>query len=299
MLQAKDIAKIQEVKTFFKNSWTQPEFFAKHLKLFDFKKSSSLFSSVKTSGISFWELMKTLLLLPFVGVKNIRGLSNNPFAPKTVGEKDVYYRALVNQRVNWRRLLLLFVSRYLALDQELSTPKDDFKCLIIDDTDLPKRGRKIEGISKIFNHVTKRFMFGYKLLVAGYWNGSVFIPVDFSIHRESKESKKKYGLTKKERKNQKKTHRPIKLPVFKRFQELNFKKPDMIVNMFKRINKRNIVIDYILFDSWFTSMKLIKALRTVNENIQIIGMYKYNSKVVIDGVPVSIKNLRKYRKKMS
>jgi len=34
------------------------------------------------------------------------------------------------------------------------------------------------------DHVTGRFLFGYKLLVCGYWNGDNFIPVDFSLHRE-------------------------------------------------------------------------------------------------------------------
>lgn len=299
MLQNKDIANIQEVKTFFRDSWVQPDFFAIHLNLFKFKKSSAFFSSVKTSGISYWDLLSTLLLLPFTGIKNVYGLQNNSFAPKTSGEKDVYYRALENQKVDWRKLLSLFVDRYLLIDHKFSSPKCNFRCLIFDDSDLPKRGKKIEGVSKTFNHVTKQFIFGYKLLVAGYWNGSVFIPVDFSLHRENKDNKKKYGLTNKERKKQKKIQRDKNFPVVKRFQELNFKKTDMVVNMFKRINKRKIHVDYILFDSWFTSMKLIKELCSVNKDVHVIGMYKYNSKVNINGKELTIKELRKYRSKIS
>ena len=34
------------------------------------------------------------------------------------------------------------------------------------------------------DHVTGRFLIGYKLLVCGYWDGDNFIPVDFSLHRE-------------------------------------------------------------------------------------------------------------------
>ena len=34
------------------------------------------------------------------------------------------------------------------------------------------------------DHVTGRYIFGYKLLVCGYWDGNNFIPVDFSLHRE-------------------------------------------------------------------------------------------------------------------
>jgi len=34
------------------------------------------------------------------------------------------------------------------------------------------------------DHVTDNFLFGYKILVCGYWDGNNFIPVDFSLHRE-------------------------------------------------------------------------------------------------------------------
>lgn len=122
--------------------------------------------------------------------------------------------------MNWWNLLLLFVKRYLSLEQKFATPKDVHKCLIFDDTDIGKRGKKIEGASKVFDHVNHRFIFGFKLLVAGYWNGSLFIPVDFSFHRENKDNKsKKYGLSKKQWKQQKKTKRDKGLPVNKRFKQ--------------------------------------------------------------------------------
>lgn len=300
MLQNKDIAKIQEVKAIFKDSWAQPEFFHDHLKLFKFSKSSKLFVSAKKSGIAFWDLMKIMIVLPFMGTKTVGSFFNDATIVKPQGQKDAYYRFLANQKMNWRNLLLLFVKRYLELDKKSTSPKDNFKCLIFDDTDLQKRGKKIEGVSKIHNHVTKQFIFGYKLLVAGYWNGSVFIPVDFSFHRENKDNKsKKYGLTKKEFKKQKKTKRDNELPASKRFKELNFKKTDMVVQMFKRINQRKIEVDYILFDSWFSTMGLIKKLLRVNKNVHIIGMYKYNSKLVIDNKEVSIKQLRKHSSKIS
>jgi len=64
--------------------------------------------------------------------------------------------------------------------------------------------------------------------------------------------------------------------------------------MFKRINQRQILVDYILIDSWFATMTLISRLRKVNENINVIGMYKYNSKVLTqDGKQKTIKQLRK------
>lgn len=299
MLQNKDIAKIQEIETFFSESWTHVDFFSKQLELFHFSKASNIFKSIKKSGVGVWDILMLLLIIPFSNVDSVHSLYTTKFAPKTDGAKDTYYRLLANQKINWRNILLLFVKRYLKLESKFSKPKDDTKCLIFDDTDISKTGKAIEGISKIHNHVSHRYIFGFKLLVAGYWNGSVFIPVDFSFHRENKDNKsKKYGLSKKEYKAQKKTKREKGKPVIARFKELNRKKNDILVQMFKRINQRKIEVNYILIDSWFTTITLIKKLQDVNSDVNIIGMYKYNSTMNIDGKERTIKQLRKSKSKL-
>ncbi len=297
MLQNKDITKIQEIKTLFNDNWIQPEFFSKQIELFHFTKASKIFKSIKQIGIPAWDILKLLFILPFTNIQNINSLYNTRMAPDVKGEKDVYYRLLGNQKINWRSILLLFVKQYLNLDTKFTNANDTKKCLIFDDTEISKTGKLIEGVSKIHSHVTQSFGFGYKLLVAGYWNGSVFIPVDFSFHRENKNNKKKkYGLSVKEYKAQKKTKRTKGTAVLKRFKELNTKKNDIIIQMYKRINQRKIHVDYILIDSWFTTITLISKFLKVNKSINIIGMYKYNSKVLIDGTQKTIKQLRKSKK---
>jgi len=57
----------------------------------------------------------------------------------------------------------------------------------------------------------------------------VFIPIDFSFHRESKKSKDKYGFTKKQRQAQKKTPRCEKTVTATCFKELNMKKTELLV----------------------------------------------------------------------
>ena len=205
MLQDKDITKIQEIETFFSKSWTQVDFFSKQIELFHFSKASMIFRSIKKSGVSIWDILKLLLIIPFSNVDTINSLYTTKSAPKTDGAKDTYYRLLSNQKINWRSLLFLFVKRYLKLESRFTQPENLIKCLIFDDTVIAKTGKVIEGVSKVHNHVTQRYIFGFKLLVAGYWNGSVLIPVDFSFHRENKDNK--YGLTKKQQNAQKKTKR--------------------------------------------------------------------------------------------
>jgi len=51
MLQNKDIAKIQEIKNLFKDSWTQADFFSDQLNLLIFTKTSKIFAAIKRSGV--------------------------------------------------------------------------------------------------------------------------------------------------------------------------------------------------------------------------------------------------------
>jgi hypothetical protein len=155
-------------------------------------------------------LISTLLILPLIGIDSIYGLTTNKDTELSKCGKDSHYRILANQKINWRAFLAQFVKQYLIKDELFTPSADATRCLIFDDTDLSKTGKTIEGVSKIYNHVSKTYYLGFKLLVAGYWNGSVFVPIDFSLHRESKKSKLKYGLTAKQRKAQKHTQNVAK-----------------------------------------------------------------------------------------
>jgi hypothetical protein len=297
MLRNEDIIKIREIKGKFNNVWLSSEYLQSHLNILGFNKIKGRFSWCKKAGFSFESLISTLLVLPLIGFKTINGLTTNKAKEFYINGKDSYYRILANQKINWRSFLSQFVKQYLIKD-DLFTPSDNTtKCLIFDDTDLPKTGKTIEGISKIFNHVSNKYYLGFKLLVVGYWNGSVFIPIDFSLHRESKKSQLKYGLTAKQRKFQKKTQRANYTTAAKRFKELNKKKTDVLVQMFSRVVKRKIPVDYILMDTWFTSIGLIKKLLNICDTTHIIGMYKYNSKIEVEGKIKTLNQLKKQGKK--
>ena len=85
MLQDKDIAKIQEIKTFFTDSWIQPEFFSKQFELFTFTKASRIFQAVKKSGVPVWDIIRLLLILPLSNAQSIHSLYNTKMAPKVKG----------------------------------------------------------------------------------------------------------------------------------------------------------------------------------------------------------------------
>jgi len=150
------------------------------------------------------------------------------------------------------------------------------KCLVLDDSDLPKTGRYIEKISRIWDHVSRRFILGYKLLAMGYWDGASFIPLDFSLHRErGSNADKPFGLKKKEYRKQYKKKRKNGTHSWDRAREADSTKIESALKMFWRAISQGVKVDYVLMDSWFTCEAFVRAVKRVKkQTVHLIGMYK-------------------------
>lgn len=74
------------------------------------------------------------------------------------------------------------------------------RCVILDDTDLPKRGYKAEGLGKVFSHTAMRRILGFKALFLCYTDGKTQLMVDTTIQAETgKDTNKPQGLTRKQK----------------------------------------------------------------------------------------------------
>jgi len=75
-----------------------------------------------------------------------------------------------------------FALRYMCLLRKYSeAPQSNTTtCFIIDDTVLEKSGVRMEGISRVFDHMKGRCVLGYKLLLCAFFDGKTTIPFDFS-----------------------------------------------------------------------------------------------------------------------
>jgi IS4 transposase len=100
-----------------------------------------------------------------------------------------------DENINWRTLLLLHAKRFMYLTtKNIHLRGGGVTAFIFDDSLLEKTGKKTERVSVVNDHVSKRFILGYKLLVCGFWDGKSFIPLDFSLHREK--GRRQEGLIK-------------------------------------------------------------------------------------------------------
>ena len=169
----------------------------------------------KTQGYTLTSLFISLLIMRLWG-KTIASATSNHFHRLCAVSKNTLYRALLNARIDWRMLLTKITLRFHAILREHQVNTDEHDtCAILDDTTFQKSGIRIEGVSKVFDHVTHSFIYGMKCLTLALSDGKSCYPIDFSLHRE-KGKKKDYGLTLKQQKEQFKEKRNAKNPDYAR-----------------------------------------------------------------------------------
>lgn len=295
MLQRKDINKVSELKNGFTPRWLEPDFIFSSLKCFSFSGLCRVVSEVKEKGFSFEWIVTILVSMPFIGATTVHSMLNGCVQHHIEAGKDTFYRLKNNSCICWRMVLWLFAAKFKALTSTCLEANAGLKCMIFDDTLIVKTGKFIEKVSRVWDHVTQRALFGYKLLVMGYWDGTSFIPLDFSLHRELGQNKEKpFGLKKKELKKQYKKNRKPGSFSYERAEETDMSKIACAIKMFRRAISQGFMVDYVLMDSWFTCEDFINAVLSVKkQTIHLIGMYKIaKSKFLYQGKMYTFSQIR-------
>ena len=295
MLHGKDINKISELKNGFTPKWLEPDFISSSLKCFTFSKLCKVVSEVKLKGYSFEWIMTILLSMPFIAANSVNSMLSGCVQHHIEARKDTFYRIKNNQSICWRMLLWLFAAKFKMLTDSRSNDQDTPKCMVFDDSTIVKTGKNIEMVSRVFDHVTQRYLLGFKLLAMGYWDGISFIPLDFSMHRERGKNKEKpFGLKKKELKKQHKTKRQCGSFSDERAKEVDMSKIDCAIKMFRRAISQGFLVDYVLMDSWFTCEAFVNAVLSVKkQTVHLIGMYKTaKTKFLYNGAMHTHKEIR-------
>jgi len=301
----KDIQNIDELQAFLAKPQRSIDIILDLLGLFHFTKLSKPFDALKSRGFSVSELLNILICLPFINKSNIYALLRSGVANLSKAQKDAYYELKNNVMIDWRRLLKKFIVKFNQIIEEKTEHNEQgVKCLIIDDSDIEKTGKKIEKVGRIWNHVRQMSTLGFKLLVLGYYDGKSFIPVDFSIHREKGKNKKlPFGLKKSQLTKQFSKKRPKHSPAYCRDKECDQSKIKTGIKMIRRAVKY-LQVDYILMDSWFTCQEMIKtalscqthlvAMMKMGNTLYKINQSELNAKQILALKP-KISRCRKHK----
>jgi len=273
MLRHEDIAKVSEIKTEFGQLAKVVDQLLHWLGFFDFASVHSSLSDLKTKGYKANHLLAVLMTLPFMSHASVNALLKSGIVALSEAKKDAYYRLKNRDDINWQILLRDFVNQFNRIVAKSGEVVQGKRALVIDDTLLVKRGKVIEGVGRLWDHVTNQSVLGLRLLVLGYFDGKSFLPVNFSFHREKGKNfhNKPFGLTKTDYKNQFKRIRAPKSPQSKNKTRLNEDKMTSAKRMIKAALK-HLEVDYLLMDSWFTSKQFIDLAH--QHKINLIGMVK-------------------------
>ena len=230
----------------------------------------------KQFGLSAATLIMALCLFRINKTSIFRAYHNKYNGLLDAG-KNCFYRMLLRPSMDWRRLQIGVVSRFESiLRKERVSSSDRPRCFIIDDTTLEKTGFKIEKISRVFDHVSGRYIPGFKLLLLAVSDGISTLPVDFSLHRENGKNGN-FGLSKEQSEKQCHITRLADNPDKVRSEECDKKKTIVTIEMLKRAWSHGIRAKYLLADSWFTCEWIISEVRKIgNGAIHFVGLAKLN-----------------------
>ncbi|ACN15634.1 transposase (IS4 family protein) [Desulforapulum autotrophicum HRM2] len=213
----------------------------------------------KTKGASLLELFTIVFNLAFVGKNLFEGVVRN----KKIGVgKDAVYDFLNSPRYNWRRFTLFLCSRIYILIKNLLDNSSE-EVLIIDDSTYDRsRSKKVELLSKVYDHCTGRYLKGFRMLTLGWSDGNSFLGIDFAL-LSSKDEKNRYNEI-----NPKIDKRTCG---YKRRKEAITKSTELLEPMVKRAINLGIRAKYLVMDSWFS---MPSAISTLRKHIHVICMLK-------------------------
>jgi hypothetical protein len=273
------ISNLSELPPVFSNEEKISEGVLGLIGRFDLKGLLKPLSGFKTKGISLKLILSALILSRFQGLSVYSMCKSG----QRQIDKNAIYRMMNHCGMDWRSLLCGVARQFLKIIRLHGTPDAAVRCFVIDDTLIAKTGSTIEGVSKVFDHVSGRFVLGFRSLVLALWDGKSLLPVDFSQHRES--VKNNWGLKPKQIRHQFSKKRDEKTPANERFKELDMEKTTVALQMLSRACKHSILASYVLMDSWFVNDVMIRGIRAIRKGmLHVVGICKMDKrKFVVDG----------------
>jgi len=192
----------------------------------------------KRSGEKIPQLMFAVLVWPFLGADSIASFCGKMIENFHTGGKDVLYRFLRREDINWRAI---FFSVSKAAYDRHSLGRGADTAFVVDDTLKHRRGKRVEGVSSHFDHTQCRHVLGQQVLQLGLVSAEGFLPVFQQIYIGSK---KIQGLV-----TEFKDQRSAVAKDFK--TAMGKDKNEMLRILLKKAIRQGIRAAHVLGDSWF------------------------------------------------
>lgn len=275
----KDTTIFSELQEFFLQNDSHRAIYSIYRTMSSIRINSKAIGISKADNCQYTPLqvLHLLILFPFFVVKDASVYGRSALSRLFHCQKDVFYRFLRDDNIDWRNILYQFnlqVIRKIAIrsgNQKSGTPV----CLIVDDTDMPKTGKQIENIGRIYSHVDHRSLLGFKGLFLARTDGKTQTVLDFSLHGEAgKNPEKPQGMSKKQLSKRFCKVRDDESKAQRRIEEYKKDKQTCLKEMVSNAIRKGIRFDYLLVDSWFTCKELVHYIMRRHIKCHFLGMVK-------------------------
>lgn len=213
----------------------------------------------KQKGDSIITVVYALLIWPLLDIRSISSFCGRLISVFIKGGAHVLYRFQRRENLQWRKLRMK-TAKQVYLKNNLANESD--KAFVFDDTLKQRRGKKVEGSSKHYNHVNNRYIHGHQNLELGLVSNKGYLPVDSQLFIGEKRTVLK--------------EKPFKNSDSALSRDydcaLKASKNEMFRQMLKRAIKLGIKANYVLGDAWFGNKGNIRA--TIRENLTAIFRMK-------------------------
>ena len=274
MLPNKSKTIISEIQVFFTSSEKAVATLTRVISSLTISKN--LFTDKVNTKYTGKNVLTLLLLFPLFQIKDASSYKKSTLYNIVNCGKDVFYRFVNDCAKDWRAILYHINMQLIRrVEHESCAETVHNKCLIVDDTDMPKTGRRIELIGRVFSHVTKKSILAFKGLFLCYHDGKSIYSIDYSIHGEKGKNKKKpFGMTKSALKQRYSKKRDMQSKGKGRVDEYIQSKISSMIEMVRHAIKKGIRFNYLLADSWFTCYEVVHFIKTRRIKCHFLGMIK-------------------------
>lgn len=245
-------------------------------------------NAYKKKGVPIMEIFQYLFLLIFSNRSMYMNLISGRNTPAFA--KDTVYRFMKMIQINWIRFTTTLAERIIKEAIRPLDSEERVNVLIIDDSMFERnRSKKVELLTKVYDHAKHAYKFGFRMLTLGWSDGNTFLPVN-SILLSSE--------NKKNRVNEAKT--VDKRTVGYKRRALSMQKGTIaMLELLKAAKNSSIPAKYVLFDSWFSFPSTLHAVKEIGYDV--IGMVKKTPKMFFryngeDMSLISIYNRNKKRR---
>ena len=245
-------------------------------------------NAYKKKGIPVMEIFQYLFLLIFSNRSMYMNLISGRNTPAFA--KDTVYRFMKMIQINWIRFTTILAGRIIKEAIRPLDSEERVNVLVIDDSMFERNcSKKVELLTKVYDHAKRAYKFGFRMLTLGWSDGNTFLPVN-SILLSSENKKNRINEAK----------AIDKRTVGCKRRELSMQKGTIaMLELLKAAKSNSIPAKYVLFDSWFSFPSTLHAVKEIGYDV--IGMVKKTPKMFFryngeDMSLISIYNRNKKRR---